>query len=152
VSHRYKSTLEISLAVCLAVFLSGIAATQEEHRSITPDTSATAPRAPVNTATIKLPIIDATDIRFTRLSTANGLSQRKVFQFVQDDQGFIWFATQYGLNRYDGYNFKVFVHDPGNPNSLSGVAVNALFKDRAGAIWIGCNQFLNKLDAVTDGM
>ena len=149
-SHRYKSALEISLAVCLAVFLSGIAKTQEEHRSSTSDTSATAPRAPVNTATVRLPIIDGTDIRFTRLSTANGLSQRKVYQIVQDDQGFIWFATLYGLNRYDGYNFKVFVHDPGDPNSLSGVAVNALFKDHDGAIWIGCDQFLNKLDPVTE--
>ena len=69
---------------------------------------------------------------------------------MQDDQGFIWFATLYGLNRYDGYNFKVFVHDPGDPNSLSGVAVNALFKDHDGAIWIGCDQFLNKLDPVTE--
>jgi hypothetical protein len=46
----------------------------------------------------------------------------------------MWFGTQYGLNRFDGYNLKLFVHDAANPNSLSGVVVNSLFKDRDGAI------------------
>jgi hypothetical protein len=36
---------------------------------------------------------------------------------VQDDQGFMWFGSQYGLNRYDGYSFKVFKHEPGNPTA-----------------------------------
>lgn len=71
--------------------------------------------------TIRLPIVDATDNRFVRLSTAQGISQIKVDHIVQDDKGFMWFGTRYGLYRYDGYNFKVFVHDPGNPNSLDGV-------------------------------
>ena len=44
-----------------------------------------------------------------------------MIQIVQDDQGFMWFGSQYGLNRYDGYKFKVFKHEPGNANSLSGV-------------------------------
>ena len=42
---------------------------------------------------------------------------------MEDDQGFIWFGTQYGLNRYDGYKFKLFKHEPGRPDSLSGVYV-----------------------------
>ena len=105
----------------------------------------------VNPQTIKVPLVDGNDIRlrFTRLSTENGLSQTKVMQIVQDDQGLMWFGTQYGLSRYDGYNFKVFVHDPGNPNSLSGVYVEALLKDRDGAIWVGGDQFLNKLEPST---
>ena len=89
-------------------------------------------------------------MRFTRLSTADGLSQNKVRQIVQDNLGFMWFGTQYGLNRYDGYNFKSFVHDPGNPNGFSGVYVSALFKDRDGALWVGCDQFLNKFDPATE--
>ena len=59
-------------------------------------------------------------IRFTRITTADGLSQTRVAQIVQDDQGFMWFGTEYGLNRYDGYKFKLFVHDPQRPNSLGG--------------------------------
>ena len=62
----------------------------------------------------------------------------------------MWFATQYGLNRYDGYNFKLFVHDPRNPNSLSGVYIRTLFEDRDGALWVGCDQFLNKLNRATE--
>ena len=107
-------------------------------------------QANVDPRTITLPVVDGERIRFTRLSTDEGLSQTKVFQTVQDEQGFMWFGTQYGLNRYDGYNFKLFVHDPRNPNSLSGVYVNALFKDRDGALWVGCDQFLNKFNRANE--
>ncbi len=100
--------------------------------------------------TIALPVVDGKGIRFTRLSTDEGLSQTKVFQTVQDERGFMWFGTQYGLNRYDGYNFKLFVHDPRNPNSLSGVQVQALFRDRDGALWVGCDQFLNKFNRANE--
>ena len=62
----------------------------------------------------------------------------------------MWFGTQYGLNRYDGYSFKIFVNDPRNPNSLNGVFVDALFKDRDGALWVGCDQFLNKFEPATE--
>jgi ligand-binding sensor domain-containing protein/signal transduction histidine kinase len=107
-------------------------------------------QAHVDPRTVKLPVISGRDIRFTRLSTTEGLSQIKVSQILQDDQGFMWFGTQYGLDRFDGYNFKVFVHDPRDPNSLSGVFINALFKDRDGTLWAGCDQFLNRFDRETE--
>jgi hypothetical protein len=107
-------------------------------------------QADVEPRTITLPVVDGKGISFTRLSTAEGLSQTKIGQIVQDDQGFMWFGTQYGMNRYDGYNYKLFVHDPRNPNSLSGVEVNALFKDRDGALWVGCDQFLNKFNRANE--
>jgi ligand-binding sensor domain-containing protein/signal transduction histidine kinase len=110
----------------------------------------TVPQASVAPEPIQLPIIDGADIRFARISTADGLSQTKVDRFIQDDQGFMWFGTQYGLNRYDGYNFKIFAHDPGNPNSLSGVRIRDVFKDRDGTLWVGCDQFLNKFDPKTE--
>ena len=68
-------------------------------------------QAHVEPRTITLPVVDGKDIRFTRLSTDEGLSQTRVLQIVQDDQGFMWFGSQYGLNRYDGYKFKVFKHE-----------------------------------------
>jgi ligand-binding sensor domain-containing protein len=55
---------------------------------------------------------------------------------------FVWFGSEYGLNRYDGYKFKVFKHEPGSTNSLSGVYIYSLFKDRSGSPWIGCEGFL----------
>ena len=141
---RIRGALLSVLCLC---FFSVVPQMRAAQRRIT---QGAVPQASVDPRQVRLPVIDGTDIRFARLSTADGLSQTKVAQIVQDDQGFMWFGTQYGLNRYDGYNFKVFVHDPGNPNSLSGVFISALFKDRDGTLWVGCDQFLNKLDPATE--
>jgi signal transduction histidine kinase/ligand-binding sensor domain-containing protein len=102
------------------------------------------------TGTVRLPVIDGNDLRFRRISTATGLSQTRVSQIVQDNQGFLWFATQYGLNRYDGYEFKVFKHEPGHEQSLSGVYIYSLFKDRTGTLWIGTDQSLDSFDPVRE--
>lgn len=107
-------------------------------------------QAKVDPQPISLPIVDGTDIRFTRLSTAGELWLTKVASIVQDNQGFMWFGTQYGLYRFDGYNLKVFEPDPNNSSSISGVFISTLFKDRNGALWAGCEQFLNKFDPATE--
>jgi PAS domain S-box-containing protein len=107
-------------------------------------------QAHVDPRTITLPVVDGKGIRFTRLSTDEGLSQTRVIQIVQDDQGLMWFGSQYGLNRYDGYTFKVFKHEPGRADSLSGVFIYSLFKDRSGTLWVGCDEFLDKFDPVTE--
>ena len=60
----------------------------------------------------------------------------------------MWFGTQYGLDRYDGYEFRVFTHDPARENSLSCVFIHSLFKDRSGTLWVGCDQFLERFDSV----
>ena len=78
------------------------------------------------------------------------MSQTKVDSIVQDDAGFMWFGTHFGLYRYDGYTFKVFARDPGNPDSLDCVDVQALFKDRDGVLWVGCDQSFNKFDQTTE--
>jgi ligand-binding sensor domain-containing protein/signal transduction histidine kinase len=99
---------------------------------------------------IRYPVVDATDNRFLRLSTADEISQTKVDHIVQDNEGFLWFGTRWGLYRYDGYAFKVFVRDAGNPKSLDGVVVRALFKDRDGVLWVACDQSLNKFEPTTE--
>jgi ligand-binding sensor domain-containing protein len=101
-------------------------------------------------AVLKLPIMNAHDIAFRHLTIADGLSQSIVNRIVQDDQGFMWFGAQGGLNRYDGYRFKVYKHDPAKQNSLSGIYVRALFKDRSGELWIGVDEFLDKFNPVTE--
>jgi signal transduction histidine kinase/ligand-binding sensor domain-containing protein len=99
---------------------------------------------------VNIPVVEGGSARFTRISTAEGLSQTRVSQIVQDDRGFIWLGTQYGLDRYDGYEFKVFVHEAGRVNSLAGAFVYSLFKDRSGMLWIGCNQTLDRFDPRTE--
>jgi ligand-binding sensor domain-containing protein len=94
---------------------------------------------------VKLPIVEQQDIRFKRLSFENGHPLTRVTTIVEDDQGFMWFGTLFGLYRYDGHRFKRFRHDSGRPGSLSGVSVVSLFKDRAGAIWVGSDRSLDRV-------
>src|SRR3954471_12300290 len=108
------------------------------------------PEPRVSPQIVRVPVSEGTGLSFRRLSTADGLSQTRAAQIIQDDQGFMWFGTQYGLNRYDGYNFKLFLHDPRDPDSLGCVFIRALFKDRSGALWVGCDQSLSRLDLSTE--
>ncbi len=69
---------------------------------------------------------------------------------VQDNPGFIWLGTQYGLNRFDGYKSKVFKHEPGRPDTLSCVYIRSLFVDHSGTLWVGCDRFLDKFEPITE--
>jgi PAS domain S-box-containing protein len=75
--------------------------------------------------------------RFTHLTSAQGLSNDIVRCILQDSQGFMWFGTQDGLNKYDGYTFTVYRHLRSDPNSLSNSTITALYQDRSGTLWIG---------------
>ncbi|MGD2179440.1 MAG: two-component regulator propeller domain-containing protein, partial [Anaerolineae bacterium] len=75
-------------------------------------------------------------IDFRRLTLEDGLSQSTINCIVQDAEGFMWFGTQDGLNRYDGYEFKVYRHDSENPHSLSDSYVLSCERDRRGVVWI----------------
>ena len=86
---------------------------------------------------IRMPLMDGKGIRFRPLSTEQGLSQNRVSHNLQDDRGFIWLGRGDGLKRFDGYRFRDYGHDPGDPNSRSGSFVWALFKDRSGMRWGG---------------
>jgi signal transduction histidine kinase/CheY-like chemotaxis protein/ligand-binding sensor domain-containing protein len=87
------------------------------------------------------------NIRFQRISIEDGLSQSDVYCILQDSRGFMWFGTQDGLNRYDGYNFKVYKNDPENPHSISNNYVYSIYEDQSGTLWIGTDGGgLNKFD------
>ena len=87
--------------------------------------------------------------RFERLSIEDGLSQASVLSILQDSKGFLWFATQDGLNRYDGYEFKVYRHNPAQPGSISHNVINAVYEDKQGILWVGTGDGLNRFDAQT---
>lgn len=71
------------------------------------------------------------------LTVDNGLSHNEVTSIVQDNDGFVWIGTRGGLNRYDGYDFKIFNQVPGDSNSLVNPSIESLFVDKKGNIWIG---------------
>jgi ligand-binding sensor domain-containing protein/signal transduction histidine kinase len=85
-------------------------------------------------------------IRFENISTEQGLSQSTVHAILQDQQGFLWFGTEGGLNKYDGYQFTVFKHDPDNPKSLSNNLVQSMYEDRDGELWVGTSVGLDRFD------
>ncbi|MDO9376480.1 MAG: two-component regulator propeller domain-containing protein [Ferruginibacter sp.] len=84
--------------------------------------------------------------KFRHLSTADGLSQNSIFSILKDSRGFMWFATDDGLNRYDGYNFQVYRHDPQNPASIINNSLSGLAEDDAGNLWIVTAGGLEKFD------
>lgn len=87
---------------------------------------------------------------YQTISIAEGLSQGMVFDIIQDAEGFLWIATKNGLNRYDGYNFRVFTNDPYDSLTLSGNTIIKLFEDSKGRIWVGTeNSGVNVYDKKT---
>lgn len=70
----------------------------------------------------------------------DGLSHQTVYAILQDKQGFMWFGTKDGLNRFDGNKFKVFRQNSHNPNALGSNTVLSLFEDDEHNIWVGTND------------
>jgi ligand-binding sensor domain-containing protein len=90
-------------------------------------------------------------LKFDRLNIEDGLSQNAVQCIIQDDNGFIWIGTQDGLNRFDGYEFKVFKHNSLDSASLSENYIQTMLKDHTGIIWIGTiNGGLEMFDPATE--
>ncbi|MBX2923968.1 MAG: helix-turn-helix domain-containing protein [Chitinophagaceae bacterium] len=73
---------------------------------------------------------------YETMSTAQGLSQGLINDMLQDKEGFIWIATKGGLNRYDGYSFKIFTTDPQDSSSISSNSLSNLLEDSKGRLWI----------------
>ncbi len=101
-------------------------------------------------ALVLLLIAPARAARFQRFTIENGLSQNSVFALVQDNHGFLWIGTLEGLNRFDGYQFKQYKHQPLEDSSLSDNFVQTLVKDSQGRIWVGTAAGLNLYDEASD--
>src|SRR5438105_889826 len=76
-------------------------------------------------------------LNITNLNTIDGLSQSSVLSIYKDRYGFMWFGTQDGLNKYDGFRFVVYKHLSNNPHSLPANNVNTVNEDSEGNIWAG---------------
>lgn len=83
--------------------------------------------------------------QFSQLFLDKGLSDARVNAIIQDQYGFMWFASANGLNRYDGYSIKTFFADARN-NGLTSNNTTTLFSDSKGALWVGTSSGLVKFD------
>jgi ligand-binding sensor domain-containing protein/signal transduction histidine kinase len=97
-----------------------------------------------------LPQICNCVLRFDHISIEQGLSQSSVKVIHQDRRGFLWFGTEDGLNRYDGYNVKIYKPDPDVLNSLSDRWITSIVEDQDGYLWIGTRLGLNRYDPHTE--
>jgi len=86
------------------------------------------------------------DHKFKHITTVDGLSQSTVSCILQDSKGFMWFGTQGGLNKYDGYTFTHYLYDPNDSTSILGNYIFSLIEDRQGNLWIGTENGLNMFD------
>jgi len=93
-----------------------------------------------------------TNIHFKRFSIEEGLLQFRINCILQDTKGFMWFGTNDGLNRYDGYTFQTYKHELGTADNLTSQGVNCLLEDRLnpGILWIGTESGLNRFDTGTE--
>lgn len=87
---------------------------------------------------------------FERVGTEDGLSQGFIGAIFQDSKGYMWFGTRDGLNRYDGYNFTIYRHNPFDSTTISGNWVTAICEDYLGNLWIGTQTGLNFFDPQTE--
>lgn len=89
-------------------------------------------------------------INFKNITNEDGLPQASAEAIIQDDNGYIWIATNDGLCRYNGYEFKVYKHDEDNENSITNNYIVDIKQDLKGNIWIGTANGLSKLNPKTD--
>jgi ligand-binding sensor domain-containing protein len=68
-------------------------------------------------------------VKFSRIEVSSGLSNSNVNFILQDSKGFLWFGTQDGLNKFDGYTFKVYRNNPDDTASLLTNTINYIFED-----------------------
>ena len=87
-----------------------------------------------------IPALHAQQYYFKHYGVESGLSNNSVICSLLDKNGFLWFGTINGLNRFDGYSFKIFRHDPEDSISIGSNFIRCLYEDRDGCIWAGTNR------------
>ena len=145
----HSSLLGLVLAFFLAACGSGFQAPLLDTAEVVSAPTGRPP-APSAVSPASLPQICNCTLRFDHLNIEQGLSQSSIQVIFQDSHGFLWFGTEDGLNRYDGYNFKIYKPDPDAPNSLSDRWITSIVEDRDGYLWVGTRLGLNRYDPRTE--
>jgi ligand-binding sensor domain-containing protein/signal transduction histidine kinase len=87
---------------------------------------------------------------FRHYQVENGLSNNATICSLQDIKGFIWFGTKDGLNRFDGYTFKIFRNSPDDSRSIGSNFIHCLYEDNKGVLWVGTENGVFKYDAASE--
>jgi len=90
------------------------------------------------------------NVKFTHITTGDGLSQSTVTSILKDKYGFMWFGTEDGLNKYDGYRFTIYRNKLGDKKSIAGNSITVLYEDKAGNLWIGTKEGLSRYNRINN--
>ncbi|TAE21521.1 MAG: hypothetical protein EAZ92_16860 [Candidatus Kapaibacterium sp.] len=90
-----------------------------------------------NSSYLPLPLRSPSQVQFRVYSLEQGLSQSSVMGIVQDKRGFVWLATEEGVNRFDAYSFRIFRNESGDSSSISDSYTTSLCVDVHGTVWVG---------------
>ena len=99
---------------------------------------------------IASPLLYGQPYYFRHFQVENGLSNNAVICSLQDKKGFLWFGTKDGLDRFDGYSFKIFRSDPDDSGSIGSNFVHCLYEAPDGTLWAGTEKGLYRHDATTE--
>ncbi|NDY94887.1 hybrid sensor histidine kinase/response regulator transcription factor [Wenzhouxiangella limi] len=89
------------------------------------------------------------EVRFDRLTVTEGLSQSSISGIAQCNDGYLWFGTQYGLDRFDGYSVRAFRHEPEDPTTLNDSFITDVQLANDGHLWVTTERGLNRFDTRT---
>ena len=90
-------------------------------------------------------------VKFEQITASQGLSQSCINCIFEDSYGFMWFGSNLGLKKFDGYRFTRYQHNPEDAHSLSDNEVRSISEDNTGSLWIGTRYGgLNRYDRETD--
>ncbi len=89
-------------------------------------------------------------MKFSRIDIKNGLSHNFVCDICQDTLGTVWFATQDGLNRFDGNRIRIYRHTPGDKHSIQSNNILKINRDSENNLWICTSNGLARYDAISD--
>lgn len=88
-------------------------------------------------------------LKFSHYGVSDGISQGEILCIFQDSEGYLWFGTQNGLNKFDSYSFERFFHDPADTSTISSSWIFDITEDQNGLLWIGTKDGLNRYDKKT---
>ena len=91
-----------------------------------------------------------TPLVFHHLTVADGLSENTIRAIIEDEKGYMWFGCEDGLNKYNGYEFKIYRNELHNPYSVSSRNITHLFTDSKKRLWVVTSNGLNLYDPLLD--
>jgi ligand-binding sensor domain-containing protein/signal transduction histidine kinase len=99
---------------------------------------------------LKASLVVAQPYYFRHYQVEDGLSNNAVVCCLQDSKGFLWFGTKDGLDRFDGYTFKIFRNNPDDTTSIGSNFIHALYADKNNVLWVGTDKGLYRYDETTE--